>query len=304
MKDVIAGLLKKHRTLYWKHDLKNFFTSCSCGLIESALTEDECRAQMEAHKSRLIERGLTRLINERVAGALFSFVGYLTASLKPITLGRFHEVCPAIEALEVWAEERGVSIDHPNQEIFLRPKKRAFLKLDYRPEKDDEIEVITPDDKRLLTTPAHCCADGCSERAEFGIYGSSGHPDDATETCMAHVGQLLGTPIWLEHDFVSDDAEPPLAALVCTRCGQHPNVTVRNVIVRTVCENESWTVYPIPTPTDWPDPTPDTLKTPEFEAVWRCIKKWDIERKPGDGYCGATGNHVRAILDALKKVTS
>ena len=51
---------------------------------------------------------------------------------------------------------------------------------------------------------------------------------------------------------------------------------------------------------DWPDPTEAMLETPEFNAVWNCIKSWDIA-VPGayGGYCGATGNHVRAILDAL-----
>ena len=51
---------------------------------------------------------------------------------------------------------------------------------------------------------------------------------------------------------------------------------------------------------NWPDPTPEMLATPEFEAVWQTIKTWDIN-VPGAyfGYCGATGNHVRAILDAL-----
>lgn len=51
---------------------------------------------------------------------------------------------------------------------------------------------------------------------------------------------------------------------------------------------------------EWPDPTPEMLDSPEFEAVWNCIKKWDIA-VPGaySGYSGATGNHVRAILDAL-----
>jgi hypothetical protein len=50
----------------------------------------------------------------------------------------------------------------------------------------------------------------------------------------------------------------------------------------------------------WSDPTEEMLKTPEFEAVWQCIKSWDVH-VPGayTGYCGATGNHVRAILDAL-----
>lgn len=52
----------------------------------------------------------------------------------------------------------------------------------------------------------------------------------------------------------------------------------------------------------WPDPTAVMRETPEFEAVWQAIKTWDIN-VPGayGGYCGATGNHVRAILDALEK---
>lgn len=50
----------------------------------------------------------------------------------------------------------------------------------------------------------------------------------------------------------------------------------------------------------WPDPTPEMLASPKFNAVWECIKSWDIH-VPGayTGYCGATGNHVRAILDAF-----
>jgi hypothetical protein len=44
----------------------------------------------------------------------------------------------------------------------------------------------------------------------------------------------------------------------------------------------------------------------EFNAVWNCIKSWDIavpEAVDGSGlYSGATGNHVRAILDALESV--
>lgn len=50
----------------------------------------------------------------------------------------------------------------------------------------------------------------------------------------------------------------------------------------------------------WPDPTPEMLASSQFEAIWQVIKSWDIA-VPGAyyGYCGATGNHVRAILDAL-----
>jgi len=52
---------------------------------------------------------------------------------------------------------------------------------------------------------------------------------------------------------------------------------------------------------DWPDPTPEMMATPDFEKVWQCIKSWDINVPAAyGGYCGATGNHVRAILDALK----
>ena len=56
--------------------------------------------------------------------------------------------------------------------------------------------------------------------------------------------------------------------------------------------------------TDWPDPTTEMLASPKFEAIWQCIKSWDINVPEAyGGHCGATGNHVRAILDALAKVT-
>ena len=56
----------------------------------------------------------------------------------------------------------------------------------------------------------------------------------------------------------------------------------------------------IPNPISWPDPTEEMRESAEFEAIWQCIKSWDIN-VPGAyiGYTGATGNHVRAILDAL-----
>ncbi len=51
----------------------------------------------------------------------------------------------------------------------------------------------------------------------------------------------------------------------------------------------------------WPDPTPEMLENPLFKAIWEVIKGWDIN-VPGAyvGYCGATGNHTRAIFDAVK----
>ena len=56
----------------------------------------------------------------------------------------------------------------------------------------------------------------------------------------------------------------------------------------------------------WRDPLPEEINTPEFNAVWKCIKHWDIGlpwdilSDGGRLYSGATGNHVVAILDALK----
>ena len=51
----------------------------------------------------------------------------------------------------------------------------------------------------------------------------------------------------------------------------------------------------------WPDPTLEMTKTPLFEAIWQVIKDWDIN-VPGAyvGYMGATGNHARAILEAVQ----
>jgi hypothetical protein len=50
----------------------------------------------------------------------------------------------------------------------------------------------------------------------------------------------------------------------------------------------------------WPNPTPEMLEDPLFNAIWNVIKSWDINVPAAyDGYCGATGNHVRAILEAI-----
>jgi hypothetical protein len=57
-------------------------------------------------------------------------------------------------------------------------------------------------------------------------------------------------------------------------------------------------------PTSWPSPTTEMLTDTTFNAIWNVIKTWDIN-VPAEysGYCGATGNHVRAILDALTQPT-
>lgn len=57
---------------------------------------------------------------------------------------------------------------------------------------------------------------------------------------------------------------------------------------------------PFPDPVAWPAPTPEMLDDPAFNAIWNAIKSWDVNvPHVYGGYCGAEGNHVRAILDAL-----
>jgi hypothetical protein len=52
------------------------------------------------------------------------------------------------------------------------------------------------------------------------------------------------------------------------------------------------------------DPNPEELKSPLFNAIWNEIKKWDINvSSEYSGYCGATGNHVCAILDAVNRAS-
>jgi len=51
------------------------------------------------------------------------------------------------------------------------------------------------------------------------------------------------------------------------------------------------------------EPTPIDLASPEFNAIWDVVKKWDLERTPGDGYHHGTGTDVMEILNSLRKVT-
>ena len=49
-------------------------------------------------------------------------------------------------------------------------------------------------------------------------------------------------------------------------------------------------------------PTKEELESPLFEAIWRVIRLWDIERGDGEGYAGANGNDVVAIMDSLMEM--
>ena len=58
------------------------------------------------------------------------------------------------------------------------------------------------------------------------------------------------------------------------------------------------------------DPLPEEINTLEFNAVWNCIKHWDIglpqdvTEDGGQLYSNATGNHVVAILNTLELALS
>jgi len=50
-----------------------------------------------------------------------------------------------------------------------------------------------------------------------------------------------------------------------------------------------------------PSPSEEEQADPRFEAIWLLIKSWDINvPKYYSGYMGATGRHVKLILDALE----
>lgn len=57
------------------------------------------------------------------------------------------------------------------------------------------------------------------------------------------------------------------------------------------------------------DPTQQDLDSPEFNAVWSVIRKWDLDR--GDistsercNYENATGTDVMTILNAIREVAT
>jgi len=62
----------------------------------------------------------------------------------------------------------------------------------------------------------------------------------------------------------------------------------------------------VESPSNWEpkvrkDPTKADLEQNEFEAIWKVIKKWDID-SGGCGYHGATGTDVKEIMDSLAEM--
>ncbi len=54
---------------------------------------------------------------------------------------------------------------------------------------------------------------------------------------------------------------------------------------------------------EMPDPMPEQLDDPVFNAIWNVIKTWDVSAPDYYfGYCGANGSHVMLIVNALKEL--
>ena len=52
-----------------------------------------------------------------------------------------------------------------------------------------------------------------------------------------------------------------------------------------------------------PNPSTCEINSPEFEAIWKIIKNWDIGAKDYySGYTSGNGSHVKLILDELRRV--
>jgi ribosomal protein L40E len=53
-----------------------------------------------------------------------------------------------------------------------------------------------------------------------------------------------------------------------------------------------------------PDPTPEMLKDPVWNAIYDTIKSWDVNVPEFyNGYCGANGSHATLIYQAVQKAT-
>jgi len=60
-------------------------------------------------------------------------------------------------------------------------------------------------------------------------------------------------------------------------------------------------VDPIINPAPWPGPDEQDLADPMFNAIWDAIKLWDVGVPDVyHGYCAATGNHAKAILESIR----
>jgi hypothetical protein len=101
----------------------------------------------------------------------------------------------------------------------------------------------------------------------------------------------------------------------CTMCfnlfGHNDPIVLMCADCLTRCAAPHLAISPFPSGTmigdstfNWPDHLSKVWTSmqdsPEFRAIWDCIKTWDVNVPAYyHGYCGANGSHVAAILHAL-----
>lgn len=77
----------------------------------TALAAIDAELAKNAESSSAQADALPASLSVVIAGALFDFVGFLTARDKVIALGATEEASHAVEAIEEWAATRGLSLD-------------------------------------------------------------------------------------------------------------------------------------------------------------------------------------------------
>lgn len=114
----------------------------------------------------------------------------------PIAYGRITVVCQGDGTEEGWC---GTTVSTPlevgasTQELFVRARcsrcrREWVVKAGIEREELDRRREMRR--KEMMQQYRHCCQLGCPEKAEFVIrWGNA--PDDYTESCYTHVGELL-----------------------------------------------------------------------------------------------------------------
>lgn len=91
--------------------------------------------------------------------------------------------------------------------------------------------------------------------------------------------------------------------VTCVTCGRKMNLFLVEPGEDVERSSDLMSIDEPEDPEPWPDPASNMLEAAPFNAVWNCVKHWDINVfDVYAGYCGATGNHVRAILASLKGI--
>lgn len=203
--------------------------------------------------------------------ALFGFMAWLTCRKETSgPFGSSHEVPPAPELVGAFCESQGFADPRDDYTLRLKAYPQSGPKPVLAGDPWKATDVRSRDPQQIVIRDDGF---GCPE---------------------------CGVPITLRADrpaqmpSVKVHGDVPKIELETTQIGELADSKLDSPLI-----NEEEPKNPAP----WPDPTSGMLNSPEFNAVWSVIKRWDVNvPEVYAGYCGATGNHVRAILDGLEQV--